>query len=131
MQQQILLSAHGISTDTPEVAGPSSGQVTPVSPVSSPTPTPESEAPFSDDIDNETNHFIASFRNMNIRPDDVNHIGRSSSLTLIRTAIDMKESYVQGSGGSLPSRDHSLKARRPEFWDSRGVSDFDTRKIPD
>lgn len=124
-QQQALLSAHGIVTNTSETTSPSPTHSTPVLPSSSAL-TPDPEATLTDDDQDVTKGLVERFKGLEIELEEMYHIGRSSSLTLIRTAIDMKEDYVQRSSNASQAKEFSLfelTSQRPEFWHRRGVSD--------
>ncbi|GJE89792.1 Zn(II)2Cys6 transcription factor [Phanerochaete sordida] len=114
LKQQSLLNAHGIPTDQLEPTSPMSGQSTPV-PTPSTVVSPEPEALDVDEPNDATQDLIDSFRALNLHRHDVHHIGHSSNLTLIRTAIDVKQDYVSQKNAT-PTALMPLTSRRPEFW---------------
>ncbi|EKM58716.1 uncharacterized protein PHACADRAFT_90910 [Phanerochaete carnosa HHB-10118-sp] len=116
----MLLNAHGIPTDTAEVSRPSTRPPTPTRP-SSTALSPDPEAFVADEEKDETTELIKSFKGMGLHREDVNHIGRSSNLTLIRTAIDVKQDFVLNSqkAAVVNLKAPVLTFRRPEFWATR------------
>lgn len=82
--------------------------------------TPDVEDSFNDEVDDQ-GCIADDFKNLNVDAQQTHFLGRSSTLMLIRTAMDMK---LHCEGGECPveSRDsNGLPARRPEFWDAAEV----------
>ena len=84
----------------------------------------------SDDEVTEHKKLVEALEDMSFYPKHDHFVGKSSSLMLLRTVMDMREEY-QGSerqriglgpepGGSAESK--LLKERRPEFWIDHPVS---------
>lgn len=89
---------------------------------SSPTPTSCAGELITEDDKDDTVYLIKSFKDLDLNRHDLNYIGRSSSLTLIRTAVEAKQDYVQSSEKPAAVKEHALTYRRPEYWSIRNVS---------
>lgn len=120
LKQQSILRAHGISTnDSIEAGSPSTQPSTPMLPPLT-SPLELGPAPVDDGPD-VTKGLIESFEGMEIHRDEFNHIGPSSNLSLIRTAIDLRQDYVTNSQSKEDGPPIKANSLRPEFWEIRKV----------
>ena len=76
--------------------------------------------PHNDDDD--PNAALAfNFKQMALTPNDPRFMGKSSWLTLVETAIELKNEYTDDGGRFNDLLKPALKHRRTEFWDIRPV----------
>ena len=89
--------------------------------------TPNTPGSHNDDSASESdsdmraqNEFLSGFRTLCVTPNSPRYFGKSSGITLLRSAISAK---TKASNGESPSMDPEIRSqRRPEFWDLRPVS---------
>ena len=88
----------------------------------SPSPVPCPTAPNVEDEEG----LVESFKNMSLK--QAHYLGRSSGLSLIKTAMAIKQDYSEPNIGSSPNTplisvyNTEMNIRHPEFWDSSTVS---------
>jgi hypothetical protein len=108
-----------------KVAGPSNA----TSPSNPSLPTPKTSGSYSDDsaYDSDsdpspTQHeFLDQFKDLCVAPNHRRYFGKSSGVSLVRSAISAK---TKASNGESPGADTEfrVKERRKDLWDLRPVS---------
>ena len=90
--------------------------------------TPGVEESLNDEgEDDDQEGIVMGFKSLNVDAPHSHFLGRSSTLMLIRTALDMKQQFVGGDRPTETETPHgrAMPSRRPEFW-----SAVDVRLLP-
>jgi hypothetical protein len=107
-----------------KVAGPSNE----TSPSNPSLPTPKTSGGYSDDsaYDSDSdpppqNEFLDQFKNLCVSPNHRRYFGKSSGVSLVRSAISAKSKASSGESPRVDTESHSRVQRSKDLWDLRPV----------